>query len=218
MQMKIQPFLTDWLGPDTLFAVILGRALTIIAYPFVLISNLMTQTPTSLDQLSTSMGLFAAKIFAAPHFGVGIMTAGFVLAIMITPTISAISREVFATVNPAIKEAALALGATRWEMMKMAVIKTARSGLLGALILGLGRALGETMAVTMVIGNRNEITASLMSPGQTMASVIANEYPEATGLHMSSLAAVGLSLFAVSMVINAIARLIIWNVERGTRS
>ena len=216
MQSTVQPRLTDVLGPDTVFAKALGLLLTIVTYPFVLILNLFISNDFSLQGLSDYMTEVASKLFGPPHYGVGMLTASIVLAIMITPTISAISREVFSTINPTIKEAALALGATRWEMIKMAILKTARSGLLGAVILGLGRALGETMAVTMVIGNRNDITAALMAPGQTMASVIANEYPEATGLHMASLAGVGLSLFAVSLVINTAARLIIWRVERAT--
>ncbi len=154
-------------------------------------------------------------LFSGPAYGFGLLTAGVVLAIMITPTISAISREVFTNVPSQIREASLALGATRWEMIKMAVIKTSHSGLLGAIILGLGRALGETMAVAMVIGNRNEIPNSILKPAQTMASVIALEYPEASGIHMSSLAGVGLALFAVSIFVNSIARFIIWRVEGG---
>lgn len=217
MQSKLQPFLTTSFGPGTPFARTLGPALTIVSYPFVLIGNAMGWSSMTLQDLATHMSEVAGKLLAGPHYGVGMLTAGIVLAIMITPTISAISREVFLTVNLSIKEAALALGATRWEMMKMAVLKTSRSGLLGAVILGLGRALGETMAVTMVIGNRNEITAALMAPGQTMSSVIANEYGEATGLHMAALAGVGLSLFAVSLVINTAARLIIWRVEKDLR-
>lgn len=215
MQANVQPTLTKYLGPDTSFATILGYAFTAVAYPFTLLLNLARENDVSLADLSNEMLRVSSKLFTGPHYGVGMLTAGVVLAIMITPTIAAISREVFNTVNPTIKEAALALGATRWEMIRLALVKTCRSGLLGAVILGLGRALGETMAVTMVIGNRNDITAALMAPGQTMASVIANEYPEATGLHVASLAAVGLSLFAVSLVINTGARLIIWRVERG---
>ena len=215
MQATLQPMIANSLGPETVFAQALGPLLTIVSYPFVLIANGLGFSHTTLESLSEHMNFVASHLFGGPQFGVGMLTAGIVLAIMITPTISAISREVFVTVNISVKEAALALGATRWEMMKMAVIKTSRSGLVGAVILGLGRALGETMAVTMVIGNRNDITASLMAPGQTMASVIANEYGEASGLHMAALAGVGLSLFAVSLVINSAARLIIWRVDRN---
>src|SRR5690606_29326553 len=124
-------------------------------------------------------------LFQGPPYGVGMMSAGLILAIMITPTISSISREVFKTIPQAQREAVLALGSTRWEMMNLAVLKGGRTGVFGAVILGLGRALGETMAVTMVIGNRAEISASLFAPSQTMASVIANEYAEASsGLHL----------------------------------
>jgi phosphate transport system permease protein len=218
MQTTAEPAVTEWLGPGTVFSKVLGLALTILAFPFALMMNLFRVESLSLQDVSISMTSIASKMFGPPHFGVGMLTASVVLAIMITPTISAIAREVFLTVNQNIKEASLALGATRWEMMKMAVLKTARSGIIGAVILGLGRALGETMAVTMVIGNRNDITAALMAPGQTMSSVIANEYNEASGLHMAALAGVGLALFAVSLVVNAIARLIIWRVEGGGRA
>ena len=220
MQKSVMPFLSSWLGPDTSFAVGFGYVLIAIAYPFVLISNLFGFSQLTLGRLSDILLDVAGKLFAGPGFGVGLLTASIVLAIMITPTIAAITREVFRTVQPTVKEAALALGATRWETMKMAVLASTKSGILGACILGLGRAMGETMAVTMVIGNRNEITAKLLAPAQTMASVIANEYPEASGLHMASLAAIGLSLFAVSFVINSIARFIIWRVEgeRGGRA
>lgn len=155
-------------------------------------------------------------LFQGPAYGVGMLAAGVILAIMITPTVAAISREVFRAVPRAQREAALGLGATRWEMIRMSVLKSSVTGIMGAIILGLGRALGETMAVTMVIGNRHEISASLFSPAQTMASAIANEYAEATSdLHLASLAAVGLALFGVSFVINSLARLLVWNVERG---
>ncbi len=155
-------------------------------------------------------------LFQGPPFGVGMLCAGVVLAIMIIPTIAAISREVFRAVPQAHREAALGLGATRWETIWLAVFRTSLPGVIGAVILGLGRALGETMAVTMVIGNRPDISASLFSPAQTMASVIANEYPEASGeLHISALASVGLALFLVSVVINGLARWIVWRMARN---
>jgi phosphate transport system permease protein len=213
----VQPSLTEALGPGTWFALALGHVLTPFAYILAVAMNLLGLTHFTLGQTSEAVHAFAERLFAGPGYGVGLLTSGVVLAIMVTPTISAISREVFATVNQSIREAALALGATRWEMIRMAVVKTCHSGILGAIILGLGRALGETMAVTMVIGNRSDISGSIFAPAQTMASVIANEYPEASGLHMASLAAIGLALFAVSLVINSAARLIIWRVERGTR-
>lgn len=146
-------------------------------------------------------------LFRGPHYGVGMLTAGVILAIMITPTIFALSREVFNSIPTTNREAALALGATRWEMMKIAILKGAKSGIGGAIILGLGRALGETMAVTMVIGNRAQISASLFDPSQTMASVIANEYAEATSkMHLSALIEVGFVLFAVTFIMNSLAR------------
>ncbi len=153
-------------------------------------------------------------LFQGPPYGVGMMTAGIILAIMVIPTISSLCREVFRAIPRANREAALALGATRWETMRLAVLKSSKTGIFGAVILGLGRALGETMAVTMVIGNRNDISLSLFAPAQTMASVIANEYAEATTqLHLSALAEIGLTLFAVTFLINFIARLFIWRVK-----
>jgi phosphate transport system permease protein len=153
--------------------------------------------------------------FEGPYYGVGMFASGLILAIMVTPTISSICREVFRAIPRSQREAALALGATRWEMMCLSVLKSSRVGIMGAVILGLGRALGETMAVTMVIGNRAEISASLFAPGQTMASVIANQYAEATSdLLRSALAGIGLTLFVVSLIINAAARFFVWRVTR----
>lgn len=154
--------------------------------------------------------------FQGAPYGVGMLAAGLILAIMIIPTVSSITREVFTAVPREQKEAVLALGSTRWEMMSIAVIQASRKGVLGAVILGLGRALGETMAVTMVIGNRAAISASLFAPSQTMASVIANEYAEATSdMHLSALAGVGFSLFAVTLVLNALAKLLVWRLNRA---
>lgn len=153
--------------------------------------------------------------FAGPAYGVGLFTTGIILAIMILPTVSAISLEVFRAVPRNQREGALALGATRWEMIQMAVLESSKAGVFAAVILGLGRALGETMAVTMVIGNRAEIGMSIFSPAQTMASVIANEFAEATSdVHLAALAEIGLVLFAVTFIINAIARVVIWKVTR----
>ncbi len=130
---------------------------------------------------------------------------------MITPTISAVSREVLRAVPSSMHEGALALGATRWESLWGVVLPYARSGLVGGIVLGLGRALGETMAITMVIGNRPEISASLFAPSYTMASVIANEFTEATGdVYLAALAEIGLLLFVVTVLLNVIARLLIW--------
>ena len=155
-------------------------------------------------------------LFQGPAFGLGMLTAGTVLAIMIIPIISSISREVLAVVPQHQREAALALGATRWEMIRMAVLSNARAGIVGATILGLGRALGETIAVTMVIGNTPQIAKSLLAPGYTMASVIANEFAEATGdLYRSALMEIGLALFIVTIIVNILAGLLVWTVTRG---
>lgn len=154
-------------------------------------------------------------LFQGPPYGIGMLAASIILAIMVTPTITAICREVFRAVPENQREAALGLGATKWEMIRLAVVKSSWSGIFGASILGLGRALGETMAVTMLIGNRNEISVSLFAPGQTMASVIANEYAEAgSQSHLSALAFVGLALFVVSFVVNMIARRIVVRLQR----
>jgi phosphate transport system permease protein len=153
--------------------------------------------------------------FQGPRHGVGMLAAGVVLAIMILPTISSVSREVLRAVPSSLREGALALGATQSEALRIAVIPAARSGIFGAVILGLGRALGETMAVTMVIGNRTEISSSLFAPSYTMASAIANEFAEATGeLHLSVLAELGLLLFGVTIVLNILARLLVMRAGR----
>jgi phosphate transport system permease protein len=166
--------------------------------------------------LADTLGLGATPLFSGPNYGYSMLAAGVILSIMILPYISAVTREVLIAVPRAQRDAALALGATRWEMIKDAVIPYAKSGIIGAIILGLGRALGETMAVTMVIGNRPEISASLLSPGYTMASLIANEFTEATNdMHLSALMAVGAVLFATTLIVNAIARWLVWQVGRG---
>jgi phosphate transport system permease protein len=152
-------------------------------------------------------------LFQGPPYGVGMLAAGIILAIMIVPYITAVSREVLLAVPNTQREAALALGATRWETTCIAVLRYGRSGLVGAILLGLGRALGETMAVTMVIGNRPEVALSLFAPGYTMASVIANEFAEATSdLYLAALIEIGLLLFVVTVVVNALARLLVWSV------
>ncbi len=155
-------------------------------------------------------------LFVGPPYGISMLAAGIILAIMIIPIISSITREVLMVVPQHQREAALALGATRWEMIRVGVLRNARAGIMGGIILGLGRALGETMAVTMVIGNRPEIAKSLFAPGYTMASVLANEFSEATGdVYLSALIEIGLALFLVTIVVNALARLLVWTVTRG---
>jgi phosphate transport system permease protein len=153
--------------------------------------------------------------FSGPHQGYGMLTGGIILSIMILPTIASVTREVLKAIPDHFREAALALGATKWESLRDVVLPLARSGIVGAVILGLGRALGETMAVTMVIGNRAEISASLFAPSYTMASVIANEFTEATGdLYLASLSEIGLLLFVVTLLLNIVARLLVWRVAR----
>lgn len=155
-------------------------------------------------------------LFQGPPMGIGILSASIALAIMIVPTITTITIEVFKAIPDLYREGAKALGATKWETIKLAVLKPGTAGIFAATILGLGRAIGETMAVTMLIGNRATIAKSLFSPGATLASVIANEYAEASSdLHLSALTAVGLALLLVSLVVNLFARLVVWKIKRG---
>jgi phosphate transport system permease protein len=158
--------------------------------------------------LKTTLGFL--PLFQGPIYGVSMLAAGIVVAIMILPIITSVSREILRSVPNLQREAAYALGATHWEVMRIAVLSYAKRGLFGAAVLGLGRALGETMAVTMVIGNRPEVSASLFAPGYTLASVIANEFTEATtDLYLSSLFELGLVLLAVTILVNAIAQLML---------
>jgi phosphate transport system permease protein len=160
------------------------------------------------------IGVFGwLPIFAGPPFGIGLFAAGVILTLMILPTVISISRDVISSVPNHQREAMLALGATRWETITKAVLPYARSGIVGALILGLGRALGETMAVTMVIGNAQKFPTSLFAPSQTIASQIATTFNEAgVGLQTSALIALGLVLLVITMTLNVIARLLVWRV------
>lgn len=152
-------------------------------------------------------------LFQGEFYGVGMLAAGIILGIMVIPTISSVCREIFLAVPSTQREAVLALGATKWETIKLAVLFNSKTGIAGAVILGLGRAIGETMAVTMLIGNRPEISASLFAPAHTMASVIANEFTEATtDLYAATLVEIGLVLFILTFFINLAARLLIWKV------
>ncbi len=154
--------------------------------------------------------------FQGAPYGVSMLAAVFILMIMVVPIITSISKEMLLAVPQSQREAAVALGATRWEMIRMAVLPYGRSGILGAVILGLGRAIGETMAVTMVIGNTPQISLSLLSPAYTMPSVIANEFAETTTkLHGSALMEIGLILLVVTLIINILARILVWSVTRG---
>jgi phosphate transport system permease protein len=155
-------------------------------------------------------------LFSGPAYGVGMLAGGLILAIMIVPTIAAVSRDVITVVPVDQREAMLAIGATRWETIWLAVLPYARTGIVGGAILGLGRALGETMAVTMLIGNRPQISASLFAPSYTLASVIANEFTEATSdIHLAALIEIGLVLFGVTLVVNAVARYLVWRIGQS---
>jgi phosphate transport system permease protein len=178
---------------------------------FVLAPWLRRTAEPLLERSLGSLPLIGA-LFAGPHLGVGILAGGLVLAIMVLPTIASVSRDVLRSIPDSFREGALALGATRREMVRVVLLPAARSGLVGAVVLGLGRALGETMAVTMVIGNRAEISASLFAPAATMASVVANEFTEATSdVHLAALYEIGLVLFAVTLLLNVTAQ---WLVRR----
>jgi phosphate transport system permease protein len=153
--------------------------------------------------------------FSGPFYGSSMLAAGIILAIMILPYISSVAREVVHAVPASQREAALALGATRWEAVWTTILPYARSGIVGAVVLGLGRALGETMAVTMVIGNRHDIGISLIQPGYSMAAIIANEFNEAVGMQRAALFEIGLVLFGVTILVNAAARVLVWRVAKG---
>jgi len=216
----LSEFAPRWLRQPVSFLVDLLAAIPSVVYGlwgiFVLLPILRE---TVMPFLATTLGLGNTPFFSGPAYGNSMLGAAVILAIMILPYISAVSREVLMAVPRSQREAALAMGATKWEMIRDAVVPYARSGIVGGIILGLGRALGETMAVTMLIGNRHEISASLFAPGYTLASVIANEFAEATNeLHTSALMACGAVLLVVTLVVNAIARWLVWRVGREPKS
>jgi phosphate transport system permease protein len=158
------------------------------------------------------------QIFAGPPYGIGMFTAGLILAIMVIPFVSSISRDVFETTPAVLKESAYALGCTKWEVISSVVVPYGRSGVLGGVMLGLGRALGETMAVTFVIGNAHKISASILAPGTTISATIANEFTEAVGdLYTASLIALGFILFVITFIVLAIARYMLSRLELRTR-
>jgi phosphate transport system permease protein len=161
--------------------------------------------------LGTALGWL--PLFSGPAYGIGLLAGGMILAIMLLPIVSSISREVLKAVPESQREAAFALGATRWEVIRVAVLPYARAGIIGAIILGLGRAIGETMAVTMVIGNRPQVAASIFQPAYTIAAALANEFSEATtGIYISALIELAAVLFVISLIVNAIARWLVWRV------
>jgi len=156
-----------------------------------------------------------STLFAGPPYGIGMLTAGLILAIMVLPFVTSISRDVFDAVPPVLKEAAYGIGCTTWEVVRYVVLPYTRVGVIGGVMLGLGRALGETMAVTFVIGNAHRVSASLLAPGTTISATIANEFTEAVGdLYTSSLIALGLILFVITFIVLAIARYMLMRIER----
>lgn len=213
----LSEFAPSWLRTPLAFLVDLLAAIPSVVYGlwalFVLVPVLRTSV---IPFLRDTLHLGSTPFFSGPIYGPSVFTASVVLAIMVLPYIAAVAREVLMAVPRSQREAALALGATRWETISGAVLPYARSGIIGGIILGLGRAIGETMAVTMVIGNSHEFSASLLSPGYTMASLVANEFAEATGdAHVAALMAVGFVLFVVTLLVNGIARWLVWQVARG---
>ena len=207
---ELAPF---WIRPPIAFLIEMLAAVPSVVYGLWAIFVLV---PWLRDSVQPPLGrwLGVLPLFQGPPYGVGMLAAGLILSIMVVPYITSVSREVLLAVPNTQREAALGIGATRWEAIRMAVLRYGRSGLVGAILLGLGRALGETMAVTMVIGNRPEVAASLFAPGYTMASVIANEFTEATSdLYVSALVEIGLLLLVVTIVVNALARLLVWSVS-----
>jgi len=178
---------------------------------FVMVPWLRTHLFPALQHLLGWMPLFRG-----PSYGASLLAGGMIIAVMILPIIISVSREILRSVPNLQREAAYALGATRWEVTRIAVLSYARSGLVGAVVLGLGRALGETMAVTMVIGNTPQISASLLAPGYTLASVLANEFTEATSdLYLQALFEIGLVLFGITILANFVAQLLVRTIAHG---
>ncbi len=203
-----------WISDPIAFLVELLAAIPSVIYGLIGIFVLVPWVRNGLEPLlSSTLGFL--PLFQGAPYGVGMLTAGLVLAVMVVPFVVSVSREILMAVPRAQREAILSLGATRWEMVWTAVLPYARSGIMGSVFLALARALGETMAVTMVIGNRPEIRLSLFEPGYTMAAVIANEFTEATSdLYVQTLIEIGLVLFAVTIIVNAIARLLIYSLSK----
>ncbi|MEO8333389.1 MAG: phosphate ABC transporter permease subunit PstC [bacterium] len=216
----LSEFSPAWLRQPLSFFIDLLAAIPSVVYGLWGVFFLLPMMRTTLMPfLRDTLHLGATPFFAGPAYGPSVLAAGLILAIMVLPYIAAVSREVLMAVPRSQREAALALGATRWEAITGAVVPYAKTGIFGGVILGLGRALGETMAVTMLIGNRHELSASLFAPGYTMASLIANEFSEATtDIHLSALMAVGFVLLVMTLVVNAVARWLVWRVGGEVRA
>ncbi|HZY60655.1 MAG TPA: phosphate ABC transporter permease subunit PstC [Candidatus Binataceae bacterium] len=207
--------LPQWMATRIGFLVELLAAIPSVVYGLWGIFVLGPWIRDSVDPLLERY-LGFLPFFKGPHISVSLLTAGVLLSVMVIPYITAVCTEVFRVVPSSQREAALALGATRWEMIRLAVIPYGYSGVVGAIILGLGRALGETIAVAMVIGNRAEIAASLFMPSSTLASAIANEFTEATSdIYLSSLVELGLVLMVLAVILNAAARALVMGVVGG---
>src|SRR5262245_28166889 len=205
----------QWLRKPLVFLTELLAAIPSIVYGlwgiFILVPFIR------LLQVNTPDWLKATPLFKGPPLGIGMLSAAIILAIMVIPFTSSVAREVLKAVPQAQREGAFALGATHWEAIRMALFY-ARTGVIGAIMLGFGRALGETMAVTMVIGNNPQISLSLYAPQYSMAAVIANEFAEAVGdIHRHALVEIGLVLFIMTLIINALSRLLIWSMTRPRR-
>jgi phosphate transport system permease protein len=215
----LSEFAPPWLRTPVAFLVDLLAAVPSVIYGlwglFFLVPLIRERIAPALKGLP---GIGDSALFSGPAYGNSMLAAVLILAIMILPYTSSVAREVLMAVPRSQREAALALGATRWEMIRDAVVPYARSGIIGGVILGLGRALGETMAVTMLIGNVAQVKGSLLAPAYTMAALIANEFSEATGDHLSALMAVGAALFLITLIVNAIARWLVWQVSRERRA
>lgn len=206
----------DWLRKPLVFLTELLAAIPSIVYGlwgvFVLVPIVRQW------QLQMPDWLAATPFFSGPPLGIGMLAAALILAVMVIPFTSSVAREVLKAVPQNQREGAYALGATQWEAIRMALFY-ARTGIIGAVMLGLGRALGETMAVTMLIGNKPQISLSLNAPQYTMAAVIANEFTEATGdLYLNALVEIGLVLFIITLAINVVSRLLIWSMNRPPRA
>jgi phosphate transport system permease protein len=215
-------FISEKLKSHQTFAYLLGTIVDLLAaVPSVIYGlwGILILAPLLRDYvekpLHNSLGFI--PLFSGTPSGFNFFIAGIILAIMIIPTISAVSRDVLKAVPDSQREAMYSLGATEWEVTQKSVLPYARSGIFGAFVLGLGRAVGETMAVTMVIGNIPTITANLFSAGYTLSSLIANEFGESSGLYESAIIEIGLILFLVTLLINVFARLLLWRMTHGTQ-
>ncbi len=222
ISLGIAVFITEKLKSHLTFGYILGTLVDLLAaVPSVIYGlwGVFVLIPLIRDYverpLSKSLGYI--PLFSGHPFGYDFLTAGVILAIMVIPTMSAVTRDVLNVVPNSQREAMYSLGATDWEVTQKSVLPYARSGIFGAFILGLGRAFGETMAVTMVIGNIPSVSSSLFSPGATLSSIIANQFGESSGVFQGALIELGLILFFVAILINGLARLLLWRMTRGTQ-